>query len=107
MTRESIYRRCSINPGNSGGPLVNTEGHLIGINTFILQIAERGIGFAIPARHRYVSSLSRKMGMCSGRNRHRWSNHTPSLASGLDLQPEPASLSEDLQVDGPGRQSRH
>jgi len=38
---------ASINPGNSGGPLLNAEGHLIGINTAIYQGAE-GIGFAIP-----------------------------------------------------------
>jgi len=36
-----------INPGNSGGPLIDDEGFVHGVNTFILQDTE-GIGFAIP-----------------------------------------------------------
>ena len=40
-----------INPGNSGGPLVDTEGRIIGINTFILSQSggSEGLGFAIPS----------------------------------------------------------
>lgn len=39
---------ASINPGNSGGPLLNAEGHLVGINTAIYGGGAQGIGFAIP-----------------------------------------------------------
>ena len=40
-----------INPGNSGGPLVNADGELVGINTFIFSTSggNQGLGFAIPA----------------------------------------------------------
>lgn len=40
-----------INPGNSGGPLMDADGQLLGINTFILSASggNQGLGFAIPA----------------------------------------------------------
>ncbi|MBY0506280.1 MAG: trypsin-like peptidase domain-containing protein [Bryobacteraceae bacterium] len=46
-----IQTDASINPGNSGGPLIDTEGEVVGINTFILSRSggNEGIGFAAPS----------------------------------------------------------
>lgn len=50
--RGMIQVDAAINPGNSGGPLLNREGHVVGIVTGILNPTEEsffvGIGFAVP-----------------------------------------------------------
>src|SRR4029078_6135266 len=45
-----IQTDSAINPGNSGGPLVNTNGELVGLNTFIESRSggSEGLGFALP-----------------------------------------------------------
>jgi len=46
-----IQTDAAINPGNSGGPLLDVEGELIGITTFMLSENghNQGLGFAVPA----------------------------------------------------------
>jgi serine protease Do len=40
---------AAINPGNSGGPLVNENGEVIGVNTFIIRGGDN-LGFALPVK---------------------------------------------------------
>ena len=52
-----IQTDAAINPGNSGGALVDAEGRLVGINTWIISRSggNQGIGFAVPINMaRYV-----------------------------------------------------
>lgn len=46
-----IQTSAAINPGSSGGPLVDLDGHLVGINVAIKTLSGgyEGVGFAVPA----------------------------------------------------------
>jgi serine protease Do len=41
---------AAINPGNSGGPLVDKEGNVVGVNTFIIAGGDN-LGFALPVEY--------------------------------------------------------
>lgn len=41
---------AALNPGNSGGPLINEQGQIVGINTFMLKDGQN-IGFSLPVKY--------------------------------------------------------
>ncbi len=46
-----VQHTAPLNPGNSGGPLVDSRGHVVGVNTAIIHMAQ-GIGFSITRQTR-------------------------------------------------------
>lgn len=80
---------ATINPGNSGGPLVDLQGRLIGINTFILSQSggSEGLGFAIPSNmaEGVYTQLKANGRVQRGEIGATLQNMTPGLATGLGL----------------------
>jgi serine protease Do len=100
-----IQTDAPINPGNSGGPLVDMNGSVVGINTFILSEGggSEGLGFAIPARIvEFVYQSLRKYGHV-----HRVEigaeaqEVTPTMAEGLHLAQRWGVIIADVKPDGP------
>jgi serine protease Do len=100
-----IQTDAPINPGNSGGPLVDAQGRLIGINTFILSQSggSEGMGFAIPANTvgRIYAELRKAGHTHHGRIGILALTVTPSLAAGLKLPRDWGVILEDVQPGGP------
>lgn len=100
-----IQTDTPINPGNSGGPLVDPDGELVGINTFILTSSggSQGLGFAIPAGVvafaypqlvKYGHIHQPEIGAIL-------QTITPELAAGLHLQRDFGVIVSDVVPGGP------
>lgn len=98
-----IQTDAAINPGNSGGPLMDLDGNMVGIDTFIYTKSggNEGIGFAIPSGIvRYAYEQIRKY----GRVRRRtigvdMQSLTPDLTEGLGLSVQSGVIVSDVLPD--------
>ena len=108
LDRPMVYVQTDapINPGNSGGPLVDRNGNLIGINTFIYTTGggSEGLGFAIPEPVvRFVYSELRQHGIVRGVTiGARAQTITAPLATGLKLPQDWGVIITDVDEERPG-----
>jgi len=101
-----IQTDAAINPGNSGGALVDMNGDLIGINSFILSQSgtSSGVGFAIPA------ALVRRVVETAAGGGHtfvrpwfgaRLQSVTPEMARSLGMAAPSGALVAEVWPGGP------
>jgi serine protease Do len=100
-----IQTDAPINPGNSGGALVDRNGNLVGINTFIFTEGggSEGLGFAIPEPavrfvYRELKDHGRVRKTVIGANAQ---TITPTLAAALKLPQDWGVIISDVTPGGP------
>jgi len=100
-----IQTDAPINPGNSGGPLVDADGNVMGINTFILSQSggSEGLGFAIPSN--IIKNVFEQLRDAGHVHRGEIGvfaqTITPPLAAALTLPQDWGVMLSDVTPDGP------
>jgi len=91
-----IQTDAAINPGNSGGALIDAQGRLIGINTWIASSSggSEGVGFAVPVNmaRRVMESLISGGKVARGYLGIHPQEVTPELAKAFNLGNQPGAL---------------
>jgi serine protease Do len=107
VDRPMVYVQTDapINPGNSGGPLIDRNGNLVGINTFIVTSGggSEGLGFAIPepivrAVYHELKDHGIVPNVTIGAHAQ---SITPALAAGLKLPQDWGVILSDIDPNGP------
>ena len=100
-----VQTDAPINPGNSGGPLVNVEGEVVGVNTFILTQSggNEGLGFAIPSS---LVNVTYRQLRKYGHIHHREIGLgiqaiNPTLAAGMNLPQKSGVIVSDVLPGSP------
>jgi Do/DeqQ family serine protease len=101
-----IQTDAAINPGNSGGALIDMDGDLIGVNSFILSRSgsSSGVGFAIPAavvRRVVETAVGGGHSVVRPWLGARTQTVTPDIARTLGLATPQGALVADLWPNGP------
>lgn len=103
-----VQTDAPINPGNSGGPLVDTDGQVVGVNTFIMTQSggNEGIGFAIPSKiaHDVYQQLRTQGHVHRAQLGIVAQTVTPDMAEGLKLETDHGVIVSDV---APGSAAAH
>ena len=101
-----IQTDAAINPGNSGGPLVDAQGQVIGINTWIASDSGSfaGAGFAIPSQ---IAQATVNEIIKTGSAHHGYlgigiEDVTPDNSKFFDLQDASGAIVTQVTPDSPG-----
>ena len=100
-----IQTDAAINPGNSGGPLIDSTGHVIGINEQIATDSggNQGLGFAVPINSAMTALEQLKTG---GSVKYAWlgvggQTLTPEAATAAGLDIQAGALVEQVKSGSP------